>query len=85
MSEEENSKKMATTLLESPRGKYLIGQALDIAIQNMKVKPQGFWPITDIRAMCLLRDELFPIVGISRQAKSAYGAQIARDFEDART
>jgi len=60
-------KELAVALLGSIRGRYIIGQALDVAIRAMKERERP--ELSNIADMELLRDELFPIAMMARLAQ----------------
>jgi len=60
-------KELAVALLGSMRGRYIIGQALDVAIRAMR--EEEYPEDSNIRDMELLRDELFPIAMMARLAQ----------------
>ena len=60
----------ATAILNSIRGRYIIGQALDVAIETLK--KEGRPQESNIADMELLRDEFFPIAYAARMAQEEY-------------
>lgn len=51
----------AIKFFQSIRGQYIISQALSIAIETMKNKPERQIEHSNIADMIYLQDELFPI------------------------
>lgn len=54
-------KSEAIKLFQSTRGHYIIGQALYIAIKEMKKVPSPYTEFSNIVDMELLMNEIFPI------------------------
>ena len=69
----EERRKLAEALVQSLRGQYIIGQALDVAIEVMEKAERP--ETSNIRDMKLLRDELFPIAYATRLAQEGWEEQ----------
>ncbi len=52
--------KEAIALLQSPRGHYLVSEALFLALKSMMEEPEEEWPIYDMGDMMLMAIHLFP-------------------------
>lgn len=61
--------KEAFQLFDSPRGRYILGQALYLAIEKLKEVPSEFQEKSNIADMELLKEIFFPYI-IVEQAKS---------------
>ena len=66
----ESKKEQTIRLLNSIRGRYIIGQALDIAIEVLK--KEEYPQLSNIANMELLRDELFPLAMAARLAQKEF-------------
>jgi hypothetical protein len=56
----------ATQLFQSMRGQYILGQALYVAIENMKKVPAPHTEVSNIQDMEILMERHFPIYAISQ-------------------
>jgi hypothetical protein len=57
-----SDKEKAAEFANTPRGNYILGQALYIAIETLnKVEPEVMREISNISDMEFIRDNLFPI------------------------
>ena len=57
-----SDKEKAAEFANTPRGNYILGQALYIAIESLKqVEPEAMREISNISDMEFIRDNLFPI------------------------
>lgn len=73
--EEKQQKDMALELFSSMRGKYIISQALTIAIDEMKKVEDTHKEVSNIEDMEMLRDTLFPLFYMGQQAERQFKAQ----------
>jgi hypothetical protein len=64
---------MARQFSNSLRGRYIIGQALHIAIGELKKVPLPHREESNIADMEFLMNELFPIYSAALQAKLTFG------------
>ncbi len=70
--DQKEEQRMAVDFLNSVRGKYIIGQALHLAINVLeKIHPERR-EISNIRDMKLLRDVLFPLFTNTRKEMEKY-------------
>ena len=67
---------MARQFSNSPRGRYIIGQALYIAIEKLKKVPSPQREESNIRDMEFLMRELFPLYEVAEQAKRTFGKAV---------
>lgn len=73
--EEKQQKDMALELFSSMRGKYIISQALTVAIDEMKKVDDTHKEVSNIEDMEMLRDTLFPLYYITQQAEVQWRKQ----------
>ena len=72
----------ALSLLESQRGKYIIGQALHIAIKALEsVEPPVMREVSNIEDMKALRDHFFPTFSVIEHAIGDMGLDKAKLIE----
>jgi hypothetical protein len=62
----------ARALLESPRGHYIISQALTLAIEHLETEAPEFREVSNLADMRLLRDELFPLFYIAQRGSAKW-------------
>jgi len=74
----ERKKMMALNLFRSPRGKYIISQALSTAIEDMKRVKSVHREVDNIEDMEMLHEELFPMhqPQIKKKAKMQWLSKI---------
>ena len=74
-----NNEQKALQFLGSMRGQYIMGQALEIAIESMEsVEPEHRREVSNIQDMKFLRDNLFNVGAAVFKARGTFG-----DWEDA--
>lgn len=57
----------AKALLESKRGRYILSQALTLAIDHLETEQAEHREVTNLADMRLLRDECFPLYHVTRK------------------
>ena len=77
-----NAHRDAELLLSTPRGQYILSQALTVAIEQMETVPHPHREPSNIADMRLLRNELFPIFVITERATADWRALQRREGSD---
>ena len=74
MTDEKHEKKRrdATTLLNSVRGQYIIGQALYLAIESIEARPEHEQEPSNVADMRLLMEGLFPIYAAAERVTAHF-------------
>jgi hypothetical protein len=65
----EERRRYAEELFTSPRGQYIVSQALTVAINVLKEVPEPYREVSNIEDMEILRDELFPLFYLAWEAQ----------------
>lgn len=74
-----NSRRDAEMLLKSPRGNFILSQALTVAIEQMETEPPERREVSNIADMRLIRNELFPLFVITEKATADWRALQRRE------
>lgn len=75
---------VAAAFLRSPRGMYIVGQALAVAIETMGKVPKPYTEVSNIEDMQFLMDNLFPLGHLSTEVFRMHVAEtMARGERDA--
>ena len=74
-----NAHRDAELLLATPRGEYILSQALTVAIEHMEADTSTQREPSNIADMRLLRDELFPLFAITQRATADWRALQRRE------
>jgi hypothetical protein len=77
-----NAHRDAELLLATPRGQYILSQALTVAIKQMETVEPPLREPSNIADMRLLRNELFPIFAITERATADWRALQRRERSD---
>jgi hypothetical protein len=77
-----NAHRDAELLLATPRGQYILSQALTVAIEQMETVEPPLREPSNIADMRLLRNELFPIFAITERATADWRALQRRERSD---
>ena len=71
---EDNNEEKALSFLGTMRGQFIMGQALQIAIETMEsVEPEFLRETSNIEDMKFLRDNLFNVGAALYQARETFG------------
>lgn len=65
----------AIALAQSPRGQYILSQALTVAIETLSAVPQPYRETSNIQDMTLIRDALFPTYAEIHSAMAEHAAK----------
>jgi hypothetical protein len=69
----------AVQFLNSVRGRYILGQALHIAVEELKRVPPPYREESNIADMEFLVDELFPMYAAVAQAEKTFRRGVPTD------